>query len=329
MEKLKRAIDKFENKNNLYLNYKAPINEFLLDCYINCDPSSYGAYIQKKVEQDCKSNGLGVVSLSPKENKGDFEILVHYCNPVPTFPPMFKFDYVPDYKIPTLNFEFKCSYLGKTNGYTIRNIRPYQKMYGGYIICLVDCENNFREEFHLVKYETLSVIFNMTHMNGTASQHEKGGFKNYGISFKKDSYEHDLLREYSILNGDTMNDLLIYLSDAEDHLRETIMKDPKVVKYMNEKTFECTTSFCYGKNSIYYNEDILTIDEFKTIINNTFLSLKGKYKRLGDMTLSCDPLSYKITFNIMGVIGFKEYVNEVNNESLKEFNKQVSLYYNK
>jgi hypothetical protein len=326
MEKLKRAIDKFENKNNLYLNYRAPINEFLLDCYINCDPSSYGAYIQKKVEHDCKSNRLGVVSLSAKENKGDFEILVRYCK---SYRPSFKFEDVPNYQMPIVNFEFKCSFLGKTNGYTIRNIRPYQKMYGGYIICLVDCENNFREEFHLVKYETLSVIFNMTHMNGTASQHEKGGFKNYGISFKKDSYEHGLLREYSILNGDTMNDLLIYLSDAEDHLRETIMKDPKVVKYMNKKTFECVTSFHYEKNGLYYNEHIRTIDEFKTIINNTFLSLKGKYKRLGNMTLSRDSSSYKITFTIMGVVEFKEYANEVNNESLKEFNKQASLYYNK
>lgn len=313
MEKLERAINKFKNKNNLSLNYKVPIDEFILDCYLNCDPSSYGSYIQKKVELDCINNKIDIVSISPKENRGDFEILTRYSY---DYNSDFEFEEVPDYDIPVVNFEFKSSFLGKTNGYTIRNIRPYQKIYGGYVICLIDCQDDFRKEFHLVSYETLSVIFNMTHMNGISSQHNGDGFKNYGVSFRKNSDEHKSLKRHSKLNGSTIEDLMSYLKTAQLNLRESIMNSPEVIKYMDGIIYK--HGICFNKLSCY--------DENKKIFNDVALILKNKYKRLVDIGVSDNRwLGRVIDLYISGVSGRDEYYKEI----CKEFNKQWRIHQNK
>jgi hypothetical protein len=324
MKKLERAINKFRDKNNMSLNYDVPIDEFLLDCYLNCDPSSYGSYIQKKVELDCINNKIDIVSISPKENRGDFEILTRYSY---DYRSDFEFEEVPDYNIPVVNFEFKTSFLGKTNGYTIRNIRPYQKMYGGYLICLIDCQNDFRKEFHLVSYETLSVIFNMTHMNGISSQHKDDGFKNYGVSFRKNSYEHRSLRRCSKLNGDTIEDLMSYLKTAQLNLRESIMNSPEVIKYMGGIIYKHGLCFnelsCYDENT--QNEYYVT-DENKKIFNDVALILKNKYKRLVDIGI-CDNywMGQDIYLCLSGVSGRDEYYKEI----CEEFNKQWGIHQNK
>lgn len=323
MEKLQTAINKFKNKHNLNLNYNAPINEFLLDCYLNCDPSSYGSYIQKKIEHDCRNNKIDVVSLSPKENKGDFEIISRYYHSLLI---KSRIGCLPDddYKEPVANFEVKCSFLGKTDGYTIRNIRPYQKIYGGYIICLVDCDNNFREEFHLVKYETLSYIFNMSHMNGTASQHKSDGFKNYGISFKRNSYEHNLLREYSELDGDSIEDLFSYMKMCQKNLTDTIMNSPEIIKFCKGLVFRYGESYRpWVYNNPYIQGKNFIVDEHRDIINNVITTLKVKYTRLFDVILTYNfGWFYDIVFYISGLEDNKKHFKEVRDEFEKEFIKQ-------
>jgi hypothetical protein len=238
MDKLQSAKNKFYKNKGEKPFLGNSFQEFILDCYLDHSPSSYGKYIQHKIIHDCKVYGkLDVDHISDRKNMGDCRL----------FYPSQKYfvgcevegkKYEISFRVGTkyfqeLNFEVKCSFLGKTNCYTIRNIRPYQKIDGGYIICLVDCEKDFTPEFYVIDPKVLFSDFTITHMNGVASEHKGTSFENYGITVKKDSYSHVTLKENNLLSGTNIEDLYSYLHEKRSDLEGKFLNNVKDKKEFN------------------------------------------------------------------------------------------------
>lgn len=235
MTKLDLANDKFFKRKYNTPNSHLPFNEFILDCYLDYPPASYGKYIQNKIILDCCRNHVfGLKCVSDKNNNGDLKLIY------PTYGRNFttiyeendkkyglvtNFGSTYDYE---LNFELKCSFLGKNGHYALRNLRPYQKIDGGYIICLIDCENNFTPEFYVIESYVLFEHFKLSHMNGTKEQHIDSGFENYGITIEKYSYNHHILKKNNLLSGTKIEDLYSYLKIQFHNLEQKFMSCPKI-----------------------------------------------------------------------------------------------------
>jgi hypothetical protein len=209
-------------------NINIPFKEFLIDSYLNHAPASYGKYIQEKIMYDCNIIGLEISGVPTKINKGDYKMSINMG--------LIKYW-----------FELKTSFLNKNGGYSLRNIRPYQSINGGYIICFIDCLNNFSEEIYIVDYKFLKDNFSMTHMNGTKDKHKKNGFKNFSSTIMKDSIKHDLLKKSSKLKGNKIEDLFNFLSDIQNN-KMVIEKSPKEKK----------TMYKFSAMGKLYDSDIVT-----------------------------------------------------------------------
>jgi len=165
MDKLQMAKKRFNTKN-LEPDYRVDFNEFILNCFLEHSPSSYG--------------------------KLKYALQKYY--------------------------EIKCSYLGKNGCYSLRNIRPYQNIDGGYIICFIDCENDFTPEFYLVDFSVIAIYFKMSHMNGVSSEHKDGAFLNMGVTIKKGSDNHYVLKYYNKLDGTKLGDLISYFDKKRSEM---------------------------------------------------------------------------------------------------------------
>lgn len=319
MTRLEQSIEKYNSKGKS-INFRLPFNEFIYECYNKYAPSSYGGYIQKKIEQELRQNRINISSIPTLEDRGDFEIYVRHAIP-----------YKENLKI---NFEIKTSFLGKTEGYTIRNIRPYQKLIGGYILCLIDCSNNFNIEFYLVDYKTLTSYLNMSHMNGTSSQHNEGGFQNYGTAFNKDSYSFDMIKKHSKINGNTLKDLINYFNEVQKKMFDDMMVSEEVIQYKKNKCFVFEEFFFgdeffedefhepYKKSFKHFK----SYNEYKEIVTNVMYLIGSKYDRLESHSINYRAQSSMI-FTISGEDGCVEYLKEFYKDYKREFSEQVKVYY--
>lgn len=319
MTRLEQALEKYNSKGEP-INFRLPFEEFIYECYNKHNPSSYGGYIQKRIEQELLQNGINILSISSVEDRGDFEIYVQH-----------KIPFENNLKI---NFEIKTSFLGKTDGYTIRNIRPYQKLSGGYVLCLIDCSNNFNIEFYVVDYKTLTSYLNMSHMNGTSSQHKEEGFQNYGTGFHRDSYSFDMIKKHSKIKGNTLEDLISYFKGLQKKMFDDMMVSEEVIQYKKNRLFQYEEFFLrdefledefhesYEKSFKHLN----SYNEYKEIVTNVMSSIGSKYDRLKS---HCVNYRAQLTmiFIISGEDGCNEYFKEFFKDYKREFAEQVKLYY--
>lgn len=286
MTQLELAKDRFErNKYNSDLDYDKSFREFVIDCYLNYGPSSYGVYIQKKILLTLQSNKINIDSICQKENRGDFRLNLNFQHVLK----ISGNDIFPSMSYGLFNsrkhFEFKSSYLGKNGGYTIRNIRPYQDIDGGYLLCFIDCENDFKEEFYLVDYEVIENIFNLSHMNGVSTQHKKGGFVNYGASFYKNSFEHFRLGLYSKLDGKDLNAVISYFNKLENDFVD-VCKTSELYNEDNNhddrKRTHIQEYFHNAKTSEYLDSfiNIKGPKDYSLVNSRVIEKLKEKYDRL-------------------------------------------------
>lgn len=286
MTKLERATNKYvKNKFDMELDYTKPFKDFIIDCYLNYGPSSYGVYIQKKIVRTLQENGIASHSLSQKKNRGDFNV-------------DFKFKYVskitgsdisPNFYYgifeSSKHFEFKSSYLGKNGGYTIRNIRPYQEIDGGYLLCFIDCENDFNEEFYLVDYVDIKNIFKLSHMNGVSSEHKDNGFVNYGASFYKGSAEHYLLSTHSKLDGNDMYAVTSYFHKLNNDFINMCKSTEVYDEYNNcdDRKRVNVEEYFYYHNNVEFKESFINIktpEDYSLVVSRVIDKLKQKYDRL-------------------------------------------------
>jgi hypothetical protein len=220
-------MDKLELSRRRFLgkkyepDYRCGFNEFILNCFLEYHPSSYGKYLQKRIMMEIEK--FGVLDVPDKKNNGDCKLYfypegIYDCTLV-NKECYFRFHH-PDllkYAL-SMYYEIKCSYLGKNGCYTLRNIRPYQNIDGGYIICFIDCENNFTPEFYLIDFDVIAENFTMSHMNGVSSEHEDGKFLNVGVTIRKGSANHYVLKYYNKLEGTKLEDLISYFDKTRSEM---------------------------------------------------------------------------------------------------------------
>jgi len=71
MDKLQMAKKRFNTKN-LEPDYRVDFNEFILNCFLEHSPSSYGKYLQKKIIMEIEK--FGVLEIPEKLNQGDCKL---------------------------------------------------------------------------------------------------------------------------------------------------------------------------------------------------------------------------------------------------------------
>jgi len=230
MTKLELAQSKFYKRKETNPPYYNTLQEFVIDCFLDYSPSSYGKYIQEKIIRSCSNGGVFLKGISDKENRGDCELVYPYDtlnNVYEKNGKEYYFTWNPSEKFKIKeNYEIKVSYLGKNDNYTLRNLRPYQNVVGGYIICLIDCVSDFEPNFYLVNELVIFQHFSLSHMNGVLSEHQNNqGFENYGVTIGKNSLNHDILIENNKLKGTTLNDLISYLNERYDEMKDEFFKN--------------------------------------------------------------------------------------------------------
>jgi len=210
--KLELAIERFQNSKNNDVPYHLPFNDFILECYLGYSPSAYGKYLEKKIIQEVDR----LLEVPESENCGDCEIRVYASrgNLLMDDGKVFVYTHNHWSKYSRIkSFEIKVTFLGKNNHYRLRNLRPYQNIDGGYIICLIDCVNNFQPTFYIVDFDVIQQYMTLSHMNGSKSVHKTSNFENYGCTFEKYSIEHHLLRMNNKMGGDSLEDLKAYIGE--------------------------------------------------------------------------------------------------------------------
>ena len=210
--KLELAIERFQNSKNNDVPYHLPFNDFILECYLGYPPSAYGKYLEKKIIQEVGR----LLEIPESENRGDCEIRVYASRGNLLMDDGKVFTYTHNHWSQysrRKSFEIKITFLGKNNHYVLRNLRPYQNIDGGYIICLIDCANNFVPTFYIVDFDVIQQYMTLSHMNGSKSVHKTSNFENYGCSFEKYSVEHHLLRINNKMNGNSLEDLKTYINE--------------------------------------------------------------------------------------------------------------------
>tara|TARA_R100000908_G_C3747510_1_gene142560 strand:+ start:1438 stop:1989 length:552 start_codon:yes stop_codon:yes gene_type:complete len=155
---LEQKIQLTKERRSMRKNFveSTDFRTFLVDCYLYLNPSSYGTKIQERFRKD---NGWGKVKAS--DNRGDYKT---------------EKDYV----------EFKVSYLGVMDTYTLKHIRPWQEL-DRYHVVLIDSsfdytiydipKNDMNEFVH--KYGSAC--------NGTSTANSKNEKVEYGWDFKNNN----------------------------------------------------------------------------------------------------------------------------------------------
>lgn len=238
MTKLEMANEWFYSRN-CEPDYRLKFHEFVCDCS-KYYPASYGKYLEKRIIMEISK--FGVSGIPDKLNQGDCKLYfspkdLYECTWIKTLEKgsHFRF-YHPDLLkfALSLNYEIKCSYLGKDGNYSIRNIKTYQIIDGGYIICFIDSKNDFIPEFYLVDYIVFEEQFKMSHMNGVSSEHKNGKFKNMAVTIAKGSDNHYILKYNNKLNGTKLEDLISYFDKKSSEMEIQFYQNEEYQSELNQ-----------------------------------------------------------------------------------------------
>lgn len=237
-ELLKQAQDRYSSKNTIRDNhYNEDMDSFILRLYLQCDPAGYGKVFVKKILRDHDStnkHGINIYPMLDKVDNGDVGITYpkreyfsgKFFDPRVTHCSVVKYE-----NIAKRFFEVKISYLGKNDTFTVRNIRPYQN-FDYYILCFVDCRNNFSPRFYVVdkKVITDGSIFTLTPMNGTKKANKDNTDIGYGLSFKRNHWKDLYLEGRNLMKGTTYEHLTEFLSEQCTILKDEFERTVKVSK---------------------------------------------------------------------------------------------------
>lgn len=165
------------------MNFDLGFDDFIADCYVRLKPCSYGGIIEKKIRKD-----VNLISVAPSENRGDV---------------IFGGD----------RAEIKVSYLGKNRSYRLTHLRGWQD-FKYYIICFVDCENDFEYELYLLD-KTVMNNFKLVAMNGTHESNSENGNIEMCLTVKKGGDKHNIFKDNNLLSGTKIGDLINFVSEME------------------------------------------------------------------------------------------------------------------
>jgi hypothetical protein len=98
-------------------------------------------------------------------------------------------------------------------------------------------------------------------MNGTKDKHSENGFENYGLTFKKNSSLHYILKKYNTLEGTELSNVLSYFEkekyDAYNEFWET------------GECKKCVTELMDGVANVYvkFSNDFTKQDNFEETVD--------------------------------------------------------------
>jgi len=164
------------------MDYSLDLHEFICQGYINLAPNEYGKHVQEYI-----SRRLDAINVKPSEERGDLMITAKY-------------------------FEVKVSYLGqKNNSYNITHIRQWQNL-DYYLLCFVDCDNNFTPNFFVVKKKIMGII-KQSYMNGTPKSNRNNDNIEMRATIKKYDTSYLIINNFNLLKDTTFESLQEFISD--------------------------------------------------------------------------------------------------------------------
>lgn len=179
---LEMAKKKRLTKNNITQQHlrELHIDDFKCLLYCECDPASYGKWMEKKLEYD---TDYLIKKISATKDCGEFNIGGKVS-------------------------EMKTSYLNRSGVYRITNIRPWQDI-DCYLLFLIDCDNDFKLKIYMLPKDYLMREFKFVPVNNVKEINEKQEDKNLGTTFKPSSLID--FEKNNILRGSTYVDLMDYV----------------------------------------------------------------------------------------------------------------------
>jgi hypothetical protein len=177
---LDKAIERKKTKNKVSKEeLQMNINDFVCKLYCDCDPASYGKWLEKKFILD----SMGYVStINAKQDKGEM-LIGEQIN------------------------EMKSSYFNQAKVYRLANLRVWQKI-NNYILFLIDTEDNFKLRVFMVDKNVIYENLNFAPMDNTFNVNEGNEKVNMGTTFRKEFIE--VLEQNNKLRSSNYDDLLIY-----------------------------------------------------------------------------------------------------------------------
>ena len=249
---LKRAKQKYNSRNVIEdrIFKKTSFCQFILHSYLNCDPCSYGKQIAKKLIYELSFFTKNVTVIGDTENDGDIAVNFpinknnmmfgnYYLSVWDDFRNVYDTIICPvDQKRKTYEMKVSFSSRGKGN-FTLRNMKPHNNMTGGYILCLIDCDDNFKYNIFVIDFKDLEENLSMTHMQGKKTLFEKNDFKNVGCVFSKTSkFYTEILPSKNKLKGTTLEDLYYHFKRDVRILESEFYKSDRYescVEILNER----------------------------------------------------------------------------------------------
>ena len=173
-EKIKIATEIFDKRKNFIENDN--FRYFIIDCYINLTPQSYGGKINKRIIKE-----INALSVSPRLDKGD-------C-----ITKNGKF------------IEIKASFLSTTETWNFIQIRPHQKI-DYYIFLIIDNINSFTEKLIIIDENDITK-FKLHSIHGTKTSNVDNKNIEYKITIRRDSDEYRLLLNTNLLKDNSVEGL--------------------------------------------------------------------------------------------------------------------------
>jgi hypothetical protein len=173
------AKNKFNQDSNV--DFGLSITDFIMDCYVRLKPCSYGKRIEQKISKD-----LNITSIKSSLGMGDVILRGVPC-------------------------EIKTSFLDKKGSYHLTHLRMWQD-FKYYLLCLVDCENNFTPEFYVIEKDILN-DFKIGPMNGTKLANTHNNTIELRTTFKKGGENFNSLMSYNKLGGTSFDDLHKFVNE--------------------------------------------------------------------------------------------------------------------
>ena len=190
MDYLQIAKDKYLSNNKLPEHlWDISLDEFICANFSHCEPNSRGSKFVTKLVNDSNGN---MEKISNRLKMGDV-------------------------KIGTTYNEIKNPYLSReSKRFRITNIRPWQN-FTNFIICLVDCEDNFKAHFFVVRKNDLLThpLVVLDDQHSDAESAKSNSKSNKVIMMEKENMLY-VLNSITLLRGTTYDDFVDYVKYIGD-----------------------------------------------------------------------------------------------------------------
>lgn len=179
-------------------NWDLSIENFICDEYVRFSPNVYGNHICEKIRRELNRRFYF------DENKEYIEKRYSFTNVKAS-------EERGDLQHNEVYYEVKVSFSSDKGKFNLRHLRPWQDIHC-YLLCLVDCENNFKPNFYVINSQDIR-YFNIGYMNGTRSANKNNEKAELATTLDLTDIEYGL-PEMNLLDGTSFDDLYDYMCNV-------------------------------------------------------------------------------------------------------------------